>query len=588
MVSHSKLLRVSPQIEAMRHRLRHSAAHIMADAVLELFPEAKFAIGPPTEDGFYYDFQVSRAFSPEDLESIATLMQQRITEDTPFVHTEVTRDEAHQRFHGQPYKQELIDAIPEDEAVSTYSHGGFVDLCEGPHVERTGQVEAFKLLTVAGAYWRGDERNQMLQRIYGTAFESQEALDQYLEQLEEAQRRDHRRLGRELDLFSIHDEVGPGLIIWHPKGAMVRTIVEDLWRKEHLSRGYQFAYSPHLGRSRLWETSGHLDFYHDSMFAPMDVDGQEYYAKPMSCPFHIMYYKSGLRSYRDLPIRIGELAAVYRYEKSGVLHGLLRVRGFTQDDAHIFCRPDQVEEEVHGVMDFTFYLLGLFGFTDYEIYLSTRPEKFVGEPQQWEMAQGALQRALERQGIEYAVDEGGGAFYGPKIDVKIRDALGRAWQCTTVQFDFNLPQRFGLTYAGEDGREHQPYMVHRAILGSLERFLGVLIEHYAGAFPLWLAPVQATVIPIADRHVEYAQEVARQLRERGLRVEVDGRSERMQAKIRDAQMRKVPYMLVVGDREAAANAAAVRLRDGSDLGALALSEVAERLERESEARAPAA
>ena len=587
MVSHSKLLRVSPQIEAMRHRLRHSAAHIMADAVLELFPEAKFAIGPPTEDGFYYDFQVSRAFSPEDLESIATLMQQRITEDTPFVHTEVTRDEAHQRFHGQPYKQELIDAIPEDEAVSTYSHGGFVDLCEGPHVERTGQVEAFKLLTVAGAYWRGDERNQMLQRIYGTAFESQEALDQYLEQLEEAQRRDHRRLGRELDLFSIHDEVGPGLIIWHPKGAMVRTIVEDLWRKEHLSRGYQFAYSPHLGRSRLWETSGHLDFYHDSMFAPMDVDGQEYYAKPMSCPFHIMYYKSGLRSYRDLPIRIGELAAVYRYEKSGVLHGLLRVRGFTQDDAHIFCRPDQVEEEVHGVMDFTFYLLGLFGFTDYEIYLSTRPEKFVGEPQQWEMAQGALQRALERQGIEYAVDEGGGAFYGPKIDVKIRDALGRAWQCTTVQFDFNLPQRFGLTYAGEDGREHQPYMVHRAILGSLERFLGVLIEHYAGAFPLWLAPVQATVIPIADRHVEYAQEVARQLRERGLRVEVDGRSERMQAKIRDAQMRKVPYMLVVGDREAAANAAAVRLRDGSDLGALALSEVAERLERESEARAPA-
>ena len=572
----------------MRHRLRHSAAHIMADVVLELFPEAKFAIGPPTEDGFYYDFQVSRAFGPEDLESIATLMQQRITEDTPFVHTEVTRDEAHQRFHDQPYKKELIDAIPEDEAVSTYSHGSFVDLCEGPHVERTGQVEAFKLLTVAGAYWRGDEHNPMLQRIYGTAFESQEALDQYLERLEEAQRRDHRRLGRELDLFSIHDEVGPGLIIWHPKGAMVRTIVEDLWRKEHLSRGYQFAYSPHIGRSRLWETSGHLDFYHDSMFAPMDVDGQEYYAKPMSCPFHIMYYKSGLRSYRDLPIRIGELAAVYRYEKSGVLHGLLRVRGFTQDDAHIFCRPDQVEEEVHGVMDFTFYLLGLFGFTDYEIYLSTRPEKFVGEPQQWEMAQGALQRALERQGTEYAVDEGGGAFYGPKIDVKIRDALGRAWQCTTVQFDFNLPQRFGLTYAGEDGHEHQPYMVHRAILGSLERFLGILIEHYAGAFPLWLAPVQATVIPIADRHVEYAQEVARQLRARDLRVEVDGRSERMQAKIRDAQMRKVPYMLVVGDREAAANAAAVRLRDGSDLGALALSEVAERLARESEARAPAA
>ena len=577
MVSRSKLSQVSPELEALRHRMRHSASHLMADAVLELFPEAKFAIGPPTDDGFYYDFDVPKPFTPEDLGRVEALMHRRIAADSPFVRTEVAREEAQGRFQDQPYKQELISAIPQGEAISTYSHGDFVDLCEGPHVERTGQVAAFKLLSVAGAYWRGNEHNPMLQRIYGTAFESQEALDDYLQRLEEAERRDHRRLGRELDLFSIHDEVGPGLIIWHPKGAMVRTLIEDLWRREHLRRGYQFAYSPHIGRSRLWETSGHLDFYQDSMYSPMDVEGQEYYAKPMSCPFHVMYYKSGLRSYRDLPMRIGELAAVYRYEKSGVLHGLLRVRGFTQDDAHIFCRPDQVEEEIQGVMDFTFYLLGLFGFTGYEVYLSTRPEKFVGEPQQWEMAQEALRRALKRQGIEYGVDEGGGAFYGPKIDVKIRDALGRSWQCTTVQFDFNLPQRFDLTYAGEDGHEHQPYMVHRAILGSLERFLGVLIEHYAGAFPVWLAPVQAVVIPIADRHLPYAGRVASVLRDRGLRVEVDQRGARMQAKIRDAQLMKVPYMLVVGDKEAEAEAAAVRLRDGSNLGALALAEVTERI-----------
>jgi threonyl-tRNA synthetase len=508
----------------------------MADAVLELFPEAKFAIGPPTDDGFYYDFDAPQPFTPGELERIEELMRQRIAADTAFVRAEASREEARQLFRSQPYKLELIAAIPDGEVVSTYRHGAFLDLCEGPHVERTGQVAAFKLLSVAGAYWRGDERNPMLQRIYGTAFESREALDDYLRRLAEAERRDHRRLGRELDLFSFHDEVGPGLIVWHPKGAMVRTLIEELWRKEHLARGYQLVYSPHVGRSRLWETSGHLDFYKESMYPPMEVEGQQYYAKPMNCPFHIMYYKTGLRSYRDLPMRIGELGTVYRYEKSGVLHGLLRVRGFTQDDAHIFCRPDQVEAEVLDVLDLTFRLLGLFGFTEYGVYLSTRPEKFVGEPQQWEMAQEALRHALERRSMEYQVDEGGGAFYGPKIDVKVQDALGREWQCTTVQFDFNLPQRFGLTYAGEDGREHQPYMVHRAILGSLERFLGVLIEHYAGAFPLWLAPVQAVIIPIADRHLEYARRVASSLRGWGLRVEVDDRGARMQAKSRDAQL----------------------------------------------------
>ena len=577
MVSRSRLSQVPPELQALRHRMRHSASHIMADAVLELFPEAKFAIGPPTNDGFYYDFEVSRPFTPEDLGRIEELMRGRITGDTPFLRAELSREEAQGFFREQPYKQEIIAEIPEEEAISTYRHGDFVDLCEGPHVERTGQVAAFKLLSIAGAYWRGDERNLMLQRIYGTAFESREALEEYLQLLEEAERCDHRRLGRELDLYSIHEEVGPGLILWHPKGARVRTLIEELWRREHANRGYELVYSPHIGRARLWETSGHLDFYNESMYAPIDVDGQQYYAKPMNCPFHIMYYKTALRSYRELPMRIGELGTVYRYERGGVLHGLLRVRGFTQDDAHIFCRPDQVEEEVHGVLDLTFHLLDTFDFSDYAIYLSTRPEKFVGEPEQWETAQEALRRALELRSIDYSVDEGGGAFYGPKIDIKVYDALGREWQCTTVQFDFNLPQRFGLTYMGEDGQEHQPYMVHRAILGSLERFLGILIEHYAGAFPVWLAPVQAVVIPIADRHLEYARRTEAELTAQGIRMEVDDRGARMQAKIRDAQLMKVPYMLVVGDREAEAQAVAVRLRDGTDLGPLPLAEVAQRI-----------
>ncbi len=572
------------EIAELRHRMRHSAAHVMADAVLQLFPNAKLGIGPPTEEGFYYDFDVPTPFTPEDLERIESRMREVISRDVPFVRKELSREEAKRMFSHQPYKLEIIDSIPPGEAISIYSHDSFTDLCEGPHVASTGQIRAFKLLSVAGAYWRGDEHRPMLQRIYGTAFESQEALDQFVQRLEEAQRRDHRKLGRELDLFSISDDVGPGLVIWHPKGARMRTIIEDFWRDIHYRRGYQMVFSPHIGRAQLWHTSGHLGFYRENMYSPMDVDGQEYYVKPMNCPFHIQVYRSALRSYRDLPIRLGELGAVYRYERSGVLHGLMRVRGFTQDDAHIFCRPDQVESEVLGVMDLTFEILSAFGFHEYEIYLSTKPEKAVGNPEMWELATRSLAHALEQRGLEYDVDEGGGAFYGPKIDIKIRDALGRAWQCTTVQFDFNMPERFGLTYQGEDGREHRPYMVHRAILGSLERFFGVLIEHYGGAFPLWLAPVQVVVIPIADRHLDYAQKVAETLSGAGFRVEVDSRKERMNQKIRQAQLQKVPYMLVVGDREASENTASVRLRSGQDLGPMPLDQLVARLAEEVRSR----
>jgi threonyl-tRNA synthetase len=567
-----------------RYRLRHSAAHIMADAVTRLFPNAKIAIGPPTEDGFYYDFAVDRPFTPEDLERIEAIMRETIASDAPFELDEVSREEARRIFVAQPFKQELIDAIPEDEPITTYRHGDFLDLCEGPHVASTGAVPAVKLLTVAGAYWRGDEHNAMLQRIYGTAWESQEALEQHLERLEEAAKRDHRKLGRELDLFSTSDAVGPGLIIWHPKGARVRALIEDYWRQEHLSHDYDLVYSPHIGKADLWRTSGHLDFYRESMFDAMEVEGQEYFAKPMNCPFHIQVYETSKRSYRELPIRLAEMGTVYRFERSGVLHGLMRVRGFTQDDAHIFCLPEQVEDEVVGVLDFTFDLLGAFGFTEFEIYLSTKPEKAVGDDASWEHATESLRRALDSRNLDYEVDEGGGAFYGPKVDIKIRDAIGRSWQCTTVQFDFNLPERFDLIYVGQDGAEHRPYMVHRAILGSLERFFGVLLEHHGGAFPVWLAPVQAMVIPIADRHLEYAEQVKAQLVTEGFRAAIDGRNERMNAKIRDAQLQKVPYMLVVGDREAEANAAAVRLRNGDNPGAMPIADVVARLQAAVQAK----
>ena len=562
-------------LHSLRERMRHSAAHVMADAVLQLFPEAKLGIGPPTDDGFYYDFEVSRAFTPEDLEAIEERVRQTIAGDLPFVYEEISLAEAKEMFADQAFKLEIIDELPPDEIISVYRHGDFVDLCRGPHVDSTAQISACKLLNIAGAYWRGDEKRPMLQRIYGTAFETGDALEEYLERLEEAQRRDHRRLARELDLISFHEEYGPGLVYWHPKGGRVRSIIEDFWRREHYRAGYDLVYSPHIGKSTLWETSGHLDFFAENMYSPMDVDGQEYYVKPMNCPFHVQIYKNSLRSYRELPMRLGELGTVYRYERSGVLHGLLRVRGFTQDDAHIFCRPDQVKDEVGRCVDFMQFFLRAFGFQEFHVYLSTRNEsgKFAGSVEDWDMATEVLREVILERGLPHDVDEGGAAFYGPKIDVKLLDALGREWQCSTIQFDFNLPERFDVSYIGEDGREHRPFMVHRALLGAIERFFGVLIEHYAGAFPTWLAPVQAVVIPIADRHLDFAQGVSDRLRESDIRVDVDSRSERMNAKIRHAQLNKVPFMLVVGDKEIDSDSVSVRLRDGQDLGPKPVSEV---------------
>ena len=570
------------ELEDLRQRIRHSAAHVMADVVTNMYPEAKLAIGPPTEDGFYYDFLVKEPFSDDDLKKIERQMKKKIAGNLPFEYSEYSREEILAMNADEPLKLEVIEQIPDEEVISTYSHGSFEDLCAGPHVESTGKIPAFKLLHVAGAYWRGDENRPMLQRIYGTAWESKEALDEYIEKLNEARKRDHRNLGRDLDLYSIHEETGPGLIIWHPKGARVRTLFEEFWKNAHYSRGYDLVYTPNIGRANLWQTSGHLDFFKENMFAPSETDGQDYYLKPMNCPFHIMYYKSDLRSYRQLPMRVGELGTVYRYERGGTLHGMLRVRGLTQDDAHIFCTPEQIGTEIDGVLDLTFDLLGAFGFEDFTVNLSTRPEKAVGSDQQWEIAEKSLKNTLDSRGLKFELEEGGGAFYGPKIDINIRDAIGRLWQCTTVQFDFNLPERFGLSYIGEDGSEHQPFMVHRAIFGSLERFMGILIEHYGGAFPVWLAPVQATVIPISDRHLEYAQSVQDELLSAGLRVEVNDGNERMNAKIRGAQLQKIPYMLIVGDREIESETVGVRLRSGDDLGSVGLSDIIERIRGESE------
>jgi len=557
-------------------KLRHSAAHVMAQAVLELFPGAKLGIGPAIENGFYYDFELPRSLTEDDLSKISDLMVESIKARHPFVRREVTREEARRLFADQPYKLELLEELPEGEPITTYTHDSFTDLCRGPHVENTGVIKwnAFALLNTAAAYWRGDEHRPMLQRIYGTIFPSKEELKKYLDWRAEVERRDHRRLGKELDLFSLHEEAGAGLVYWHPKGARVRAIVEDFWRQRHYEGGYDVLYTPHIGRSWLWETSGHLDFYREGMYSPMDIDGQDYYLKPMNCPFHILIYQTQTRSYRDLPLRWAELGTVYRYERSGVLHGLMRVRGFTQDDAHIICTPEQMEEEILGVLRFSMRLWHDLGFSDIHAYLATRPEggKAVGDLAQWTAATEALRRAIESEGLPYDVDEGGGAFYGPKIDLKIKDALGREWQMTTIQFDFNEPERFGMVYVGADGKEHRPYMVHRALLGSLERFFGVLIEHYAGAFPLWMAPVQARVIPIADRHNAYAQQVAARLREGGLRVEADDSSDRMNAKIRAAQVLKIPYMLVVGDREAETATVSVRLRTNENIGSLSLDD----------------
>jgi threonyl-tRNA synthetase len=585
--------------ESYIYRIRHSTAHIMAQAVMEMFPDAKIAIGPPVEDGFYYDFDLPRSLTPEDLEVIEKRMREVIEENHAFEKKVISGEEARRIYSDQPYKLELIEGLEqggydeygepleEKPEISIYQHDEFVDLCRGPHVESTGKVnpDAIKLLNVAGAYWRGDEKKPMLQRIYGTAWETANELEEYLWKLDEARRRDHRRLGRELDLFSVSDEIGAGLILWHPKGGMIRKLAEDFARQEHEKGGYEFVYSPHIGKTNLWETSGHLDWYQENMYAPLDIEGQEYYLKPMNCPFHVQIFKSRMRSYRDLPMRFAEWGTVYRYERSGVLHGLLRVRGFTQDDAHLFCRPDQMPEEIDRVLEFSLNILRAFGFHNFQAYLSTRnPAKAAGASEQWEAPTVALRQSLERAEIPYQVDEGEATFYGPKIDIKVKDALGREWQLSTIQFDFTLPERFNLVYIGEDGQEHQPYMIHRALMGSMERFLGVLIEHFAGAFPVWLAPVQVVVIPIADRHLPYAQQVKEQLRDAGLRIVVDDRGERMNAKIRDAQNQKIPYMLVVGDREVEQGTISVRLRTGENLGGISLEDFLHRAEGEIKER----
>ncbi len=564
-------------------RMRHSAAHVMAEAVQRLFPGAKFGIGPIIEHGFYYDFELPRALTPDDLPAIENKMREIIAEDAPFVRDEMSKDEARALFSAQPYKLELIDEIP-DARVAVYGQGSFIDLCRGPHLASTGEVKAFKLTHVAGAYWRGDEKRPMLQRIYGAAFESQNELDAYVSRQAEAARRDHRKLGKELDLFSMHEEIGPGLVCWHPKGAVIRQIIEDFWKAEHIKRGYDIVYTPHIAKLDLWKTSGHWEFYRDYLFSPMDIDGQQYLLRPMNCLGHILIYKSRLRSYRNLPERYAELGTVYRYERTGVLHGLARVRGFTQDDAHIFCRPDQVEEELLGVLKLVQFMMASFGFKEYELFLSTRPEKYAGTVSMWEEATGSLKRALERLDMPYEVDPGEGVFYGPKIDVKLEDALGHVWQGPTIQVDFNLPQRFDVCYIGEDGLEHTAVMIHRVVLGALERFLACLIEHYGGAFPVWLSPVQAVIIPIADRHVGYAREIAGEFKDEGIRVLVDDRSERMNLKIREAQLEKVPYMLIVGDKEMASSSASLRSRTGEDLGLECLAEVRNRIRAAVEAR----
>lgn len=567
--------------------MRHSASHIMAEAVQSLFPDVKFGIGPSTADGFYYDFDLPRSLNPDDLGIIEKKMKESIKAKSAFVREEISKEEALKLFESQPYKTELINEL-EDEVISIYKHGSFIDLCRGPHMETTKGIRAFKLLSIAGAYWRGDENHPMLQRIYGTAFESKDALNDYLKKLEEIEARDHRRLTKQLDLISFHEEAGAGLAYWHPKGGRMRVLIEDYWRKLHYEGGYDIVFTPHIGRAHLWETSGHLDFYKDGMYSPMDIDGQDYYIKPMNCPFHIMIYKTKLRSYRELPLRWAELGTVYRYERSGTLHGLLRVRGFTQDDAHIVCTPEQIEDEILRVLDFSLNMLRGFGFEKFNVELSVRdpktPDKYAGSDTMWQQAERSLVKALEARTLAYERMEGEAVFYGPKIDIKIKDALGRSWQCSTIQFDFNLPDRFDMSYIAEDGKEHRPYMVHRALLGSLERFFGVLVEHYAGAFPVWLAPVQVMLIPIADRHVEYARQVANNLKKDDIRVEVDESNERMNHKIRESQMAKIPYMVIIGDDEVEGNTVSVRLRDGENLKGQTLEIFKERLKSAVDSR----
>ncbi len=563
--------------------LRHSTSHIMAQAVRELFgDDVKIAIGPAIENGFYYDFLRDTPFSPEDFEKIEQKMAEIAAKALPFSHRTISRQEAIEMFRqqGEKYKVELLEEI-EDDTVSIYQQGSFVDLCRGPHIPNTSWVKDFKLLRVAGAYWRGDENNDVLQRIYGTAFFDKKALKKHLNDLEEAKKRDHRRLGKDLQLFTINDQIGPGLILWQPKGSQLRRLIEDYWKDEHYRHDYELLYTPHIARQDLWNTSGHLDFYSENMYASMEIDEVKYQLKPMNCPFHIGVYKSNKRSYREFPIRWAELGTVYRYERAGALHGLLRVRGFTQDDAHIFCRKDQLEEEIFNILELNLLILKRFGFEDYDVYLSTRPEKSVGSDDIWEKSTEALKQALEKKGLGFEIDPGEGVFYGPKIDIKIKDQLGRSWQCSTIQVDFNLPDRFDMTYTGSDNRDHQPIMIHRALMGSLERFVGVLIEHYAGVFPIWFAPIQARILNITDDQSAYCEKVYSQLRKAGVRIEKDLRNEKLNYKIREAQMAKIPYMLIIGEKEKADGTVTVRMRDGKNLPPMSIDEFAEKIEEET-------
>ena len=568
--------------------IRHSMAHVMAEAVLEMFPDAQIAIGPSIENGFYYDFELPRQLVESDLDEISARMKAIIASGKEFRRIEVSRDEARRMFADQKFKLELLDAIPEGETVTIYNQGGFTDLCRGPHVESTKQLnaDAFKLLSIAGAYWRGNEKNPMLTRIYGTAWSNPKELRLYLDHLADVERRDHRKLGKDLDLFSLHEEAGPGLVYWHPRGARIRQTIEEFWRKEHYANGYEMVYTPHVGKSWLWETSGHLGFYKDSMYPPMEMDKADYYVKPMNCPFHIMIYNNSLRSYRDLPCRWAELGTVYRYEKAGALHGLMRVRGFTQDDAHLFCTPEQMDDEIEEVLRFSIHMLKCFGFDEFHAYISTRPEKSVGNPALWDSATQSLKKAVEKEGLKYDIDEGGGAFYGPKIDLKIKDAIGREWQLSTVQFDFNLPERFKMKYVDKDGREKRPLMIHRALLGSIERFFGVLLENYAGAFPPWLSPDQVAIVPVGEVAFDYARKLEERFRKAGLRAYADLSGERMNAKIRKAQQMKVPYQVIVGEKEMAGDLVSVRYRGGRQANGVAtddfIREVQDIVERKAQ------
>ena len=568
--------------------MRHSAAHVMAWAVQNLFGDVKFDIGPATETGFYYDFDMPHRLCPQDLKNIEKEMQRLSKKAHPFSCQTHSRESAQRLLSQgkQPYKLERLADISEDDTIRFYSCGDFVDLCRGPHVDHTGDIGVFKLLSIAGSYYRGKENNPMLQRIYGTTFSNKVEMNCYLDTLEEAKKRDHRRLGKELDLFSISDEIGPGLILWHPKGGRVRHLIENFWRQAHYQHGYELIYSPHIGDTSLWQTSGHLDFYQDAMYSPMKIDRHNYFIKPMNCPFHIKIYQSTHRSYRELPLRWAELGTVYRYEKSGVLHGLLRVRGFTQDDAHIFCTAEQIHHEINEVLQFSLAVWQAFGFKDIKAYLATRPRKAVGDPQEWNEASAALQTAIEANKLAYEIDPGGGAFYGPKIDLKIKDALKRDWQTSTIQFDFNLPRRFDLSYIGSDGKKHRPYMIHRALLGSLERFFAILIEHYNAAFPLWLAPEQVRLIPITDKQQDYVQSLKNQLQRRKLRVNVDLRRESLGARIRQARNERIPYILIAGDKELDQKLISVRERSKGELGSMTIDTFMEHILTELERQNP--